>query len=153
VLDGSRLVGTGTLSGGKVTVSVRTNLAVGVHTLTVSYGGDGAFAGSKTTVKVTVVRATSTTTVTAPSARATTAATVTAKVRAATGVPTTGKVTFVVSKGGKVVATRVGTLTTAGQAKVTLPRLAAGTYTVKATYAGSTSVAGSSATASLVVRP
>ncbi|GEL95828.1 alpha-L-arabinofuranosidase C-terminal domain-containing protein [Cellulomonas composti] len=152
VLEGSRLVGSGTLANGRVTVPVRTTLAAGVHTLTVSYGGDARFAGSTTTVRLTVVRTTSRTGVTAPSVRAATAPTVTAKVTTATGATATGTVTFVVTKGTKVVATRTGALGSAGQAKVTLPRLVAGTYTVKATYAGSTNVAGSSATTSLVVR-
>lgn len=152
VLDGSRLVGSGTLTSGGVTIAVRPDLAPGVHTLTVRYSGDARFAASSTTVRLTVTKAASTTKVTAPSVRTTTAGTATAKVTSSAGVTLTGKVTFVVTRAGKVVATRTATLGTTGTAKVSLPRLAAGTYAVKATYAGSSLVAASSASTSLVVR-
>ncbi|MBT0994194.1 Ig-like domain repeat protein [Cellulomonas sp. DKR-3] len=152
VLDGSRLVGTGTLSGGRATVAVRTDLAVGTHRLTVSYGGDARFAASSSTVKLVVTKTSTTTKVTTTSPRATAQGVATAKVTTATGVRATGKVTFVVTKGGKVVATRTAWLRSTGTATATLPRLPAGSYTVKATYAGSGSATASSGTKTLVVR-
>ncbi len=151
VLDGTRLVGTGTLVRGKVTVTVRTDLKVGTHRLTLSYGGDARFAGSTSTVTLVVTKAPSRTTVTAPTVKPTTAPVLTAKVTA-TGVRPTGTVTFTVTRGGTVVATRTASLTSSGTAKVTLPKLAAGSYAVKASYAGTSSVTSSVGTATLVVR-
>src|SRR5262249_18827809 len=44
-LDGSSLIGTGTLSGGIATFTTSA-LAIGSHTITTSYGGDGNFRGN-----------------------------------------------------------------------------------------------------------
>ena len=51
VKDGSKVVGTGTLSGGTVTITLK-KLKPGKHTLTVSWPGDAAGNASSTTVKV-----------------------------------------------------------------------------------------------------
>ncbi len=55
VYKGSKLLGTGTLSGGTVTIHITKNLKPGKkHTLTVKYLGSPNVAGSETTVKVKV---------------------------------------------------------------------------------------------------
>jgi Zn-dependent metalloprotease len=54
VYDGSKLIGTGTLSNGTVTIHITKNLKPGKHTLTVKYLGSTNVAASQTTVKVKV---------------------------------------------------------------------------------------------------
>ena len=149
VLDGSTKVGTGTLSGGRATVTVSKQLSLGTHRLTVAYDGAGTFASSKGTVTVKVTRASSTTKATTASVTTAQAAKVTAKVTSA--VRATGKVTVTVTRNGKTVATRTGTLRD-GKVVVTLPKLAPGTYSVKARYAGSTTVLPSTGATRLVVK-
>ena len=54
VLDGTKVIGTGTLANGAVTIHITKNLKSGKHTLTVKYLGSGVVTASETTVKVTV---------------------------------------------------------------------------------------------------
>ena len=54
VLDGTKVIGTGTLSNGTVTIHITKNLKSGKHTLTVKYLGSAGFTASETTVKVKV---------------------------------------------------------------------------------------------------
>ena len=55
-MDGSTTLGTGTLSGGKATFST-SSLAIGSHSITAVYGGDGNFSGSTSnTVTQTVLQ-------------------------------------------------------------------------------------------------
>jgi Zn-dependent metalloprotease len=55
VYDGTKLIGTGTLSGGKVTITITKGLKKpGKHTLTVKYVGTADHLASETTVKVKV---------------------------------------------------------------------------------------------------
>ena len=54
VYDGSKLIGTGTLSGGTVKILIKKNLKKGKHTLTVKYLGSANASPSETTVKVKV---------------------------------------------------------------------------------------------------
>ncbi len=54
VYDGTKLIGTGTLSNGTVTIHITKNLKSGKHTLTVKYLGSTNVAASETTVKVKV---------------------------------------------------------------------------------------------------
>ncbi len=54
VYDGSKLIGTGTLSGGTVKIHITKNLKSGKHTLTVKYLGSTNASASETTVKVKV---------------------------------------------------------------------------------------------------
>ncbi|HEX5090097.1 MAG TPA: Ig-like domain-containing protein [Nocardioides sp.] len=57
VFDGSKLIGTGTLAGGTVTIRIAKGLKKkGVHTLTVKYLGTADFSASQTTVKVKVTK-------------------------------------------------------------------------------------------------
>jgi len=54
VYDGSRLIGTGTLANGSVTIHITKNLKIGKHELTVKYLGSANAAPSETTVTVKV---------------------------------------------------------------------------------------------------
>ena len=54
VMEGSKVLGTGTLSNGTVKIHVTKNLKPGKHTLTVSYGGSATHLASSTTVSVKV---------------------------------------------------------------------------------------------------
>jgi subtilisin family serine protease len=55
IFDGTKLIGTGTLSAGKVTITITKGLKKkGKHTLTVKYLGTASFLASQTTVKVKV---------------------------------------------------------------------------------------------------
>ena len=54
VFDGSKVLGTGTLANGVVTIQVTKNLKSGKHTLTVKYLGSANAAASETSVKVKV---------------------------------------------------------------------------------------------------
>jgi M6 family metalloprotease-like protein len=56
VLDGSKVIGTGTLANGAVTIHVTKNLKPGKHTLTVTYAGSTTTLASQTTVKVKVLK-------------------------------------------------------------------------------------------------
>ena len=55
IFDGTKLIGTGTLSNGKVTIHIAKGLKKkGKHTLTVKYLGTADHLASQTTVKVKV---------------------------------------------------------------------------------------------------
>ena len=51
IKDGSKVVGTGTLANGKVTITLK-KLKPGKHTLTISWAGDANASGSEATVKI-----------------------------------------------------------------------------------------------------
>lgn len=153
VLEGSTKVGSGTLSGGRATVTL-TRLPVGTHRLTVVYDGTSRFLTSQGAVTLKVVRAASRTRASAPAVTARQGARVSVAVTA-NAVPAsqvTGKVAVTVMRGAKALTSRAATLTSGGKVVVTLPRLAAGTYTLKVRYLGSTAVQPSSVGTTLVVR-
>lgn len=153
VLDGSTKVGSGTLSGGRATLTL-SGLGVGTHRLTVVYAGTAQYAPSQGAVTVKVVKATSRTKVEVPVVRQGQAARATVGVHAvlpATGA-LRGQVKVTVQAGSKVYATRVATLGTTGTVAVTLPRLPVGTYTVRAAYAGTAEAKASVASTRLTVR-
>jgi hypothetical protein len=54
VLDGSKVIGTGTLANGVVTIHITKNLKSGKHTLTVKYAGSATVNASQATVTVKV---------------------------------------------------------------------------------------------------
>ena len=148
VTDGKVSVGRGTLSAGRATIRITGALAVGMHTLLVTYGGDGVFAGSTDTVHVQVVKAVS-------SVRATLSAS-----RVAYGVPV--KVTTTVRAPGLVplgtVAVRDnGALVTVaalskGSAVVKLKTpQSVGVHRIVVSYSGDPSITGSSTTVSFTV--
>ncbi|MFC8732378.1 OmpL47-type beta-barrel domain-containing protein [Luteimicrobium sp. NPDC057192] len=160
VTDGKRLVGSAKLSGGKATVGLAGDLAVGSHTLVVAYSGDKAFAASSDTVKVKVTKASSATAVkvSPKSPTHTQRATVTATVKT---VQPTGTVTVkvtttvkktVVTHGKKVTTTTTRTvvsrkvaLSKTGTASLRLPKLAQGTYRLTVSFGGSATATSSSA--------
>jgi hypothetical protein len=133
-------------SSGSVTANVIGSFAPGVNTLTVTYSGDPDYAPSSTTFVVTVPSVDSTTTVTAPP----------------TTYGTAGQVSVSVTAPGATVAGDV-TLTGAGDAQTKavdadgnvtfdLPAtLAAGTYSLTASYAGTNGVNPSTGTATFTV--
>ena len=153
VSDGAALVGSATLASGAATVSLPADLAVGTHRLVVTYSGDAAFAGSTGTVALTVRKSTSLTSVSVKPKKAKAGKRATVRVMVATVRPS-GVVTIKVrSTGGhKAVIKRRITVSDAGVATLKLPKLKAGTYKVKATYAGSATSVSSVATTKVRVR-
>jgi FtsP/CotA-like multicopper oxidase with cupredoxin domain len=146
-LNGSTILGTGTLnSSGVATLNLAT-LPLGANSITANYSGDTSFASSTATaLTVTVTAATTTTSLTSsaasilPGASVTFTATVTAT--AGTGTPA-GTVSF--ANG----ATTLGnsTLNASGVASYTTTSLPTGGASITAAYAGSSSFAASSSTA------
>ncbi len=136
-------------AGGQACVTA--DILVGTHTVTATYNGNGDVAGSTGTGTVTVGQGASTTTVTVSPAVPVCGEEVTLCAQVTASPPSTcapsGTVTFVISGG----PTLTGTLDETGQACVTTNALTAGSYTVTATYAGDTGVAGSTGSASFTV--
>jgi subtilase family serine protease len=145
--SGSSATSTLTLSAGK--------LVMGSNTITATYSGTSAFAGSSGTVPVTVTAAgpvtTSMSVSASPAAIATSANTVvTAKVTPASGTTLpTGTIAFTLG------STTLGTATIASSGSATLTvkgsQLASGANTLKASYSGTTAFAASSGTVSVSV--
>ena len=151
-LDGGNPIGSGTLSGGIATFSTSA-LAVGNHTITTSYGGDGNFNGStgSLTGNPQVVNKDNTVTTVASSANpsvvgqsVTFTATV-SPVAPGAGTPT-GTVTFL--DGGSPIGS--GTLS-GGIATFTTSALVLGNHTITTTYGGDGNFNGS--TGSLTGNP
>src|SRR5262249_55792232 len=138
-LDGGSSIGTGALNGAGVATLATSTLAVGSHTITASYGGNGSF-NAKTgtaTRNAQVDNKTSTTTAVTSSANPSVvgqSVTFTATVAAAApGAGTaTGTVTFL--DGGSSIGT--GALNGAGLATLTTSALAVGNHTITANYGG-----------------
>lgn len=136
LVDGSAVLASATLTSGRATLAVpAARLGVGAHALAVAYVGDAGHAPSSDDLSVRVTKAASTTAVKATRARAT--------VTVRSAVAATGSVRVVVRRGAKAVVTRTVALR-GGIAAVSLPRLAAGSYRITATYGGSAAVAPSS---------
>ena len=134
-LDGSVVLGTGTLNAAGQVTFTTTALALGAgsDTIIAAYSGDANYSNSSGTVNETVNQSSSTTAVFA-SANPTTygqSLTFTVTVSASVGTPT-GTVTFL---DGSVVLGS-GTLNAAGQATFTTTVLAVGGHTITATYSG-----------------
>jgi len=138
-LKGAGAAQTKALSGGKVSFTLPAALAVGKHALTASYAGDSSFLAGQATGSVTVGKAAA-----KIATKVTTKATVKKKGKlrvTVTGVAgatkPAGKVTLTLTKGKahKVVKATVRN----GVVVVTLPKLAKGTWKVKAGYAGNAS--------------
>ncbi|MEU4895441.1 Ig-like domain-containing protein [Streptomyces sp. NPDC044780] len=131
---------------------VTTNaIPVGTHAVTATYGGNGDVAGSSGAGTVTVGQGASATSVTVSPAAPVCGEAVTICAQVTVVPPSTctptGTVTFTITGG----PTLTGTLDATGQACVTTNALTAGSYTVTATYGGSTDVAGSSGSAPITV--
>jgi len=147
--EGSKVLASGTLSSsGKVKLSVPRTLAVGKHTLKLSYAGDTRSKPASVSSTRTVAKAASTTKVTAAKVKSTVKGKVVVTVTAAAKVTGTAKV--VVKRNGSTKAAATATLVN-GKRTFTLPKLPKGTYTVTVTYNGSATVAKSTKNASLVV--
>jgi hypothetical protein len=145
--DGSNVLGTMTLTNG--TASFATSaLAVGSHTITVSYAGDTNYSASSATLTETIQNA-STQIVLTASANPATYATPLSLVAAITsnGGIATGVVTF--TDGGATVGT--ATLDATGTATLTTSTLAPGTHSIVANYAGDGKASASVSTPLVVV--
>jgi VCBS repeat-containing protein len=136
-LDGGSAIGSGTVSGGMATLTTSV-LAVGNHTVTVSYGGDGNFNGSVGSLSGNpqIVTPASTAVVVSSSQNASVfgqAVTFTATVSAiapGAGTPT-GTVTFL--DGDGVMGTRT---LSAGMGSFTTSALAVGSHPITVSYGG-----------------
>jgi Glycoside hydrolase family 44/Bacterial Ig-like domain (group 3) len=139
ILDGMTQLGAPSLTAGAATFTTST-LAVGAHSITVSYSGDSNFASSTSTVLSVVVsaaaKANTSTSVTASSTQIIAGSSVTfaAKVAAGGGTATpTGTITFLDSSASLGTATLSG-----GSAQITLTSLTTGTHSISAAYSGDT---------------
>jgi Big-like domain-containing protein len=140
--DGTTLIGTGTLSGGKAKLTTAA-LALGSHSITASYGGDANFTASTSAILTQTVKSTTSTT-TASSLNPSTfgqTVTFTATVTTTSGTPT-GTVTF--KNGSATLGT--GSLS-AATATFTTTKLTVGTHSITAVYSGDTNFAGSTSPA------
>ncbi|MCQ6244331.1 beta strand repeat-containing protein [Streptomyces malaysiensis] len=142
---------TGTLDATGQACVTTSDIPVGTHAVTATYEGNGDVAGSTDSGTVTVGQGASTTSVTVTPASPVCGETITICAQVTVVPPSTctptGTVTFVISGG----PTLTGTLDATGQACVTTNALTAGSYTVTATYGGSTDIASSTGTASITV--
>ena len=147
VSEGGNNLGSATLANGTATVSLPTTMAVGSHSLKVSYSGDDANGPSSTTVTATVSKAASTTTATHSPEPATFGQAHSVSVKVTGGGTPTGTVT--VSEGGNT----LGSATLAnGTATVSLPTtMAVGSHSLIVSYSGDGSNTGSSATVTATV--
>ena len=150
--DGSTSLGTTALASGKVTLSV-SSFAAGSHSITASYAGTSSDNASASTPVLITVNATktsavaTTTALQAPSSITQgSSGTLTAKVTAASGSTPTGTVSFVIGQtvlGSATLSSGTATLTSTVS-------LAPGTYSVVASYAGTSTDNASSSPASKV---
>lgn len=139
---GSKVVGKAIARDGRATVRVSKALTPGTRTLRAEFTGNADLAratSAKVRTKVTKAAAKVTAKLAKKKVRAGKRATVRVKVTAR-GVKPKGKVRVVVTQGKKKVRTLTGRVKGGTFTKVRLPRLAKGTYRVKATYQGSKTV-------------
>lgn len=148
--DGNRLADA-ELFGGRATVRLPRTVPVGVHELTVAYAGDEVFMASSDSVTLTVVKAT-------PSVRASVRPTTLTKSQRATarwavsapGALVTGTVRVTIHRGSTLVRTRSLSVATRSW---TLPAFRrTGTYTVRFSYLGSTTIKPGSAKVTVKVK-
>jgi pectin methylesterase-like acyl-CoA thioesterase len=133
LMDGVATLASGTLDASGATYLMTSTLAVGMHNITLVYGGDSNFSGSTTaSAFVLTVNGISTTTtvgVTTPSQTYGQSVTVTATVAASSGSTPTGTVQLSVDSGTATSMTVSG-----GVATFTLTGLSAGPHTLSAMY-------------------
>lgn len=138
------------VSGGRATVSLPTTLVPGSYPVTISYGGTAYVASASTTATLKVVKATSTTTVAVSPKQTTTTGTPTVTVAVkAPGLTPAGNVTLTIKGNGKTFTKTLAL--SGGRATLQLGARAAGSYSVVATYADTTSVKGSKGTTTFTV--
>jgi uncharacterized repeat protein (TIGR03803 family) len=141
-MKGTTVLGTGTLSDGSASITTKT-LKVGTNAIKAVYAGDSNFAGSTSKAVSQVVSKATTTTTLASSHNPSSfgqSVTFTASVTPQFGGTPTGTVTFY---DGTTLLKTVAL--SGGVAKFTTSALARGKHTITATYNGSTSFTGSSA--------
>lgn len=139
-MDGSVVLGAGTLSGGVANFTTTSPLKVGSHSIKSVYAGDAAFAASASAVLIQTVGKAPTSTALASKPNPSTpgqAVTLTATVTSGGGTPT-GSVTFY-SDGGPIATKQLSS----GVATVTTSTFVV-SHTITATYNGSTNFATSS---------
>jgi hypothetical protein len=148
-MDGTTQIGSAHLSGGAATLTTG-SLAVGSHSFTAVYGGDGNFITSASSAVADTVNKDSTGTALTSSSASPTfgqAVTFTATVSGAApgaGTPT-GTITFYDG------STKLGSSTlSAGKATFTAPTLQVAAHSVTASYGGDGNFTGSTSTATLV---
>jgi trimeric autotransporter adhesin len=153
--DGATLIGPATLStvsGQQQAVISTSALAMGPHSITAVYVGDGSFNGGTSPAITETISAAASTTTLSSSATAITAGssiTLTATVAAATGVGTpTGTVNFL-DDGAVVGSAPLTTVAGRQQAVLTTTSLPIGNRSITAQYAGDANFAGSGSTALL----
>jgi hypothetical protein len=140
-LDGSTLLGTVTLSSGTAVLAVP-GLAVGSHSVTASYSGDGVYnASASAAIAETVNKAVVSVTETASANPVTAGAAVTFTAAVAPA-GATGSVQF---KDGSAVLATVNL--SAGAAAFTTSSLAAGSHSITAAYSGDTNYASAASSA------
>src|SRR4029077_15903031 len=146
--DGGVAIGSALLASGTAKFTTPA-LAGGSHSITATYVGNTAFAGSTSApVTQTVNQASTTTTLasSAPNAAFGQAGTFTATVKKAVAGLLTGTVSF--ADGGTTIGKPVA-LNALGQAVFITPALAVGSHSITATYSGNTDFAGSSTVTAL----
>jgi ELWxxDGT repeat protein len=142
--DGAMAIGSASVQNGVATLTTTSVATVGVHKVTAVYGGSALFGPAATGITYLTVRADATTTTfapPAPPAPSTGVVTLTVSVGVVapgSGSPT-GSVTFLDGN------TVLGTVTVSGgKAVLPLPKLAAGSHYLRATFAGTGVYGGSS---------
>ena len=144
-LDGTTVLGTGTVNAAGVATFTTANLPAGTHTITASYGGNDSYAAA-TSAPLTQVVGKAATTITLTQSQPTEllGTTVTFTATVAAGAPTpTGTVSFL--DGTTVLGTATlstnGTVVSfvlSGNASYATSTLTTGTHTITATYSGDT---------------
>jgi hypothetical protein len=134
--DGTKTLGTGTLSGGVASININT-LAAGSHNITVVYGGDTNDNGSTSSSITETVNKASTTITLTPSANPSSSKTSMTFTAMVSSTAATGTVTF--KNGG----TTLGTATISGGTATLSIKLSSATYSISAAYGGDNNFNGS----------
>jgi hypothetical protein len=149
-MDGTTTLGSATLSGGTASYTA-SGLAIGTHSITVRYGGDGANAvASSTAQTVTITTITPTVALTATPSTTTigTAVALSATVGGGSGTTTpTGTVKFY---DGTTLLSTFTLSGTSGVATYSAAALAVGSHSITAVYSGDANYAGLTSTAQTV---
>lgn len=136
-MEGTNVLGTGTLANGVASFTTTTPLSLGAHSITAVYSGDTSFAGSTSlALAVTVNQASTITTVTSSSNPASVGQSVTFTATVAAMPPGAGTPTGTVTFEDGLTILGTGTLDSNGQATFTTSSLALGTHAITAVYNG-----------------
>jgi hypothetical protein len=140
-LDGTTILGSGTLDSSAKTTFMTSSLAAGSHSITAAYLGDASFAPSTSAVLAQTVKATTSTALMSSQnpSNVGQAVTFTAMVTSGSAGTPTGTVTFM--DGATTLG--MGTLNGSAQATFMTSSLAAGAHSITASYGGDASFAAS----------